>query len=57
MNFSDANQAAGASVALNFLCPYHQLALPLPEFYGTQPDQLVVGREFFHINQLTPASD
>jgi hypothetical protein len=56
MNFSDANQATGASVALNFLDPNHQLALSLREFLGCQPDQLVVGMNFLHINHFTPAT-
>jgi hypothetical protein len=57
MNISDANQATWASVALNFLRPYHQLALLLRGFLGCQPNQLVVGMNFSCINQLTPATD
>jgi hypothetical protein len=57
MNFADANQATGASVALNFLHPNHQLALLSREFLGCQPDQLVVGMNFLHINHLTPDID
>jgi hypothetical protein len=57
MSFSDANQTTGAAVALNFLHPNHQLALLLREFLGCQLDQLVVGMNFLHINQLIPATD
>ncbi len=57
MNVSDANQTPGASVALNFLHPNHQLAPLWREFLGCPPDQLVVGMNFLHINQPTPATD
>jgi hypothetical protein len=57
MNFSDTNQATGASVAMNFLHPNHQLALLVRELLGCQPDQLVVGMNFLHINQSTRATD